>query len=122
ILLPAIALLLMVLNLFLLHFDPANLIPFYPAQGKRVAPAKVYWAKSEIKGWEEALRRFYGEWGYWPKSLEELKKKAGGRVPGDTDPWGNRYRYRVEEVGFHITSVGEDGIEGTEDDIRGGEA
>lgn len=122
ILLSAVALLLMVLNLFLLHSDPANLIPFYPSGGKSVASAKVYWAKSEIKGWEEALRRFYGEWGYWPRSLKELKTKEGGIVLGDKDAWGNGYQYRVEETGFHISSFGEDGIEGTEDDIRGGEA
>jgi hypothetical protein len=40
----------------------------------------------------------------------------------EKDPWGNTYRGQVEAGEFYITSLGEDGIERTDDDIRGGEA
>ena len=34
------------------------------------------------------------------------------------DPWGNEYKYEVRGKRFAIISFGEDGEEGTEDDIR----
>ena len=34
------------------------------------------------------------------------------------DPWGNEYKYEVHGKRFAIISFGEDGEEGTEDDIR----
>ena len=55
-----------------------------------------------------------------PNTLQELTE---GRAPLverlPVDPWGNDYVYiRRSNRDFEILSVGADGIEGTEDDIR----
>ena len=58
-----------------------------------------------------------------PNSLQELTKPAAPNpypfirsIP--QDPWGNDYEYRViDRTTYTITSYGEDGQPGTEDDI-----
>lgn len=61
----------------------------------------------------------------------ERTREESGYLPADltgldldpevlTDPWGNRYRYflQEEEPGFNLISAGEDGLAESEDDIR----
>jgi len=51
-------------------------------------------------------------------SIENKRYPEDLSPVGDTiDPWGNQYRYRITEKGFLVFSIGEDGREGTEDDI-----
>ena len=55
-----------------------------------------------------------------PESLEDLTEgdqPLTKEIP--TDPWGNPYVYRkIDETEFEIFSVGPDGVEGTDDDVR----
>jgi hypothetical protein len=118
----ALGLLLLAANLFIFGFHLSPLVPLVPLGEKEAALARVYRAKSDIKGWSEAARRFHAESGNWPSGLKELKSREKGMGLAEKDPWGNTYRGQVEAGEFYITSLGEDGIERTDDDIRGGEA
>jgi hypothetical protein len=114
----AIAVLLLLGNIFILHSDSSNLIPFSPSGEKEVALAKSYRARLEIKGWSNALRQFYAEWGSWPTALSELGVGRKGADLREEDPWGRAYQYQHEDTAFRIRSLGRDGIEGTADDVE----
>jgi hypothetical protein len=56
-----------------------------------------------------------------PAKLEDVAKYFGENpgIPVTTDPWGNALVMKCDEkAGFSVLSVGEDGKEGTEDDVR----
>ena len=55
-----------------------------------------------------------------PASLEELAKQLGEdpEVPITTDPWGHALVMKCDDGGVKILSVGPDGKEGTDDDVR----
>ena len=113
-------LLLLAVNLLSARSSLFPLLPFVPLPGKEATLASVYRAQSEVEGWRMALDRFYAQWGRWPHTLEELGEKEVGMRLQEKDPWGNRYRYRREGEGYVLSSPGEDGIDGSDDDIRGG--
>lgn len=55
-----------------------------------------------------------------PETLEDIVEKKNLAKEIKPDPWGNDYIYRKNSGlrDFEIFSVGPDGMEGTEDDIR----
>ncbi|MHC4429155.1 MAG: DUF4190 domain-containing protein [Planctomycetota bacterium] len=62
-----------------------------------------------------AIRAYEAEHRYLPADLSDLDVD----VPLLTDPWGNRYEYRLttETRGFDLVSYGTDGQPGTDDDV-----
>jgi len=50
------------------------------------------------------------QYGSYPETLDKMGVK--------NDPWGNPYIYRQEGNSFTVLSAGEDGVEGTGDDIH----
>ena len=60
-----------------------------------------------------------------PNSLKDLVVKKGNNPPimkgGENsllDPWQNEYKLKKEGRNYYVMSCGEDGQEGTDDDIR----
>ncbi len=104
-------------NVFILHPDISNLIPFAASGERKEALAKSYLAKLEIEGWIEAARQFYAKRGSWPSNLEDFKLERQGRKLQEKDPWGKPYRFEWEKAALVIMSMGADGIKGTGDDI-----
>jgi hypothetical protein len=104
-------------NVFILHPDISNLIPFAASGERKEALAKSYLAKLEIEGWIEAARQFYAKRESWPSNLEDFKLEGQGRKLQEKDPWGNPYRFQWENAALVIMSMGGDGIKGTGDDI-----
>jgi hypothetical protein len=104
-------------NIFLLHSANSNLIPFAPSGERKATLAKVFMAKSEIKGWSEATRQFYAERGSWPSNLKELRLEGRGRELKEKDPWGSPYQFQSTKTAAVIMSSGEDGIKRSDDDI-----
>lgn len=105
-----------------------------PSYMKRVDDAKITTAKIQIKSFENALKLFYIDNGFYPSTEQGLKalieKPTTGRIPEKwreggyldkptipKDPWGNDYIYlspgrNGEE--YEIISYGRDGKEGGE--------
>lgn len=100
----------------------------------RVSTAKTDAANSQVKSlFQTALDTYELDNGAFPttaQGLEALRTKPAeaknwkgpylsGEVP--KDPWGNPYIYSCpgtrNKDGFDLSSMGEDGKEGTEDDI-----
>lgn len=121
-LLPAVALAWIAIHLFIIHSDLSPLIPFSPPREKSVELARVYQARLEMEEWHDAVRLFYAEWGDWPFRVKGMESSRTGRRLRARDPWGNYYRYRVDENGFRLASSGGDRIAGTSDDIERREA
>jgi general secretion pathway protein G len=106
---------------------------FYTIQ----AASQVDSAKTQIGRFETAIEQYRLEVGKYPsgdQGLEALRVQPPD-APANTwhgpyieneipkDPWGNSYQYRVitdslNQPSFEITSLGQDGVAGTVDDIR----
>ncbi len=86
--------------------------------------AKPTQAKSDINAFLSALAFYKINKGHYPSSQEGLKAlvlvKAMSKV--NLDPWGREYVYRfpgkINNSEPEIISLGDDGQEGTEDDIN----
>jgi len=82
-------------------------------------------ASGQIKEIEKAIEMFYLATGRRPDDLEQLLEPVGNYDEGfmseiPTDPWGNEYIYDPSggtKKKYIIISLGEDGMEGTEDDV-----
>lgn len=97
-----------------------------PALYKKISPAKVSVARSQMDNFITSLDSYFVDTGEFPSSqqgLEALREKPAGvsgwngpylkkEIP--TDPWGNAYVYRTpgRNGGFEIMSYGSDGVEG----------
>ena len=100
----------------------------------RIDEAKITAAKVQIKNFEQTLRLFYLDNGFYPSTEQGLQalveKPSVGRIPSKwreggyleknvlpPDPWGNQYMYlspgRSGED-YEIISHGRDGKEGGE--------
>ena len=104
---------------------------------RKYKEAKVQGAKIQIASYQQALQAYYLSHNMYPhtsQGLEALiRKPSVGKIPNNypeggyfgkkelaKDPWGNPYRYECEDYqNFTITSDGNDGEPGTEDDIKG---
>jgi len=100
----------------------------------RIDEARITGAKIQIRNFEQALRLFYLDNGFYPGTEQGLQalieKPSSGRIPPrwreggyleknmlPTDPWNNEYVYlspgRAGED-YEIISLGRDGKEGGE--------
>ncbi len=104
---------------------------------RKYKESKVQGAKIQIASYQQALQAYYLAHNMYPhtsQGLEALiRKPSVGKAPNNypeggyfgkkelvKDPWGNPYRYECEDYqNFTITSDGNDGEPGTEDDIKG---
>ena len=101
----------------------------------RFRESKQQAAKIQIASFEQALQSFYVSHGFYPhtsQGLEALiRQPTVGRIPKSypagghlnkkelpQDPWTKPYRYECEDYQHYvISSDGQDGEPGTEDDI-----
>lgn len=102
---------------------------------RQIRKAKVQSAKTQIATLSQAISIFEMECGFLPSSLDDLiQEPSGGRrckgYPAEgflekkeipEDPWGLAFNYakpgRFNTSGFDLWSNGQDGEEGTSDDI-----
>lgn len=97
--------------------------------------AKVSAAKTQVANFEGALNMFEIDCGRFPTTEEGLRAlveqppsakdwKSGGYLPKQTipvDPWGNAYQYSSpgkHNKDYDLWSVGPDGQDGSEDDVK----
>jgi general secretion pathway protein G len=96
----------------------------------RTQQARITAARTQISTFSTACEAFEVDTGSYPKSLQDLVQQPrdvqnwkGPYLQGDIplDPWHNAYIYaypgRHMPSGFDLSSVGEDGRDGTDDDI-----
>lgn len=87
-------------------------------------------AKVQISGLKTAVSAYYIDIKQYPPDLTALVEQPGNLTVPDRwkgpyldsstvplDPWGRPYQYEVIGKQVRIWSAGEDGAEGTEDDI-----
>jgi general secretion pathway protein G len=82
-------------------------------------------AVGQIKEIEKAIAMYKMETGRFPEELDQLMEPVGVHDEGlmseiPTDPWGNTYIYDPSggtKRKYLIVSMGEDGVEGTDDDV-----
>lgn len=93
------------------------------------ARARMATAKAQLATLNTALELYRKDVGHYPTpalgldALIELTSRekwdgpylVSGRLP--MDPWGNPYRYSLQESRPSVRSTGPDGIEGTADDL-----
>lgn len=97
------------------------------AVANQLAEAKINTAGIQIKNYADALELYKIKIGRYPNTtegLESLAKPPKGKPFVEQvgeDPWGNKYIYQSPGTHnpqkFDLSSKGDDGVEGTEDDI-----
>ncbi|MCH8270058.1 MAG: type II secretion system protein GspG [Planctomycetes bacterium] len=91
---------------------------FLPAIGAALVAADKVDASVEMSSISVEVRAYVNENGSPPEALGELSLDTDLQ----TDPWGNPYRYLVDESGtWTLSSDGADGVAGTDDDIHSGD-
>lgn len=97
-----------------------------PKMFSKVGKSRIQAVKAQISLFETALDTYRLDNYNYPSGLEALVRDPGLEGTWDgpylkkipKDPWGNGYIYTSEENNsFVIVSTGQDGMEGTEDDI-----
>ena len=97
-----------------------------PKMFSKVGKSRIQAVKAQISLFETALDTYRLDNYNYPQNLEALVRDPGLEGTWDgpylkkipKDPWGNRYIYKYEGGNnFVIFSAGQDGMEGTEDDI-----
>ncbi len=99
--------------------------------GHGPGPARIAAAKTQIVNFKTAINLFREESGHFPRNLDDLvvqpKDFTNWQPYLDTktvplDPWQHPYIYRFpgrhNTNSFDLISLGPDGREGTEDDIK----
>jgi general secretion pathway protein G len=89
---------------------------------KAIFTSSVKTAETQMSNFESAIKMYYADKRKMPESLEELAEQdESGNAYLDSipkDPWDREYSYRrLEKNKYIIRCLGEDGAEGTEDDI-----
>ena len=88
----------------------------------RVAEARITAAEQGVQSLHEACTSYYIKNKKMPTSLDQLCEGENDSIldsdKGLYDPWDNKYEMEVKGKRVVIISIGEDGIKGTEDDIR----
>jgi general secretion pathway protein G len=81
-------------------------------------------APARLRAVADAVERFRRDHGRLPSALDDLRANAPGGAPylhrAPLDPWGRAIEYRVlgpARDRFVLRSLGEDGVEDTEDDL-----
>lgn len=84
--------------------------------------ANVKQAKIEMNTLEGAVNGYYlnASPHKFPDSLQQLTEGAGAQIEKvKPDPWGNDYVFKkISHKKFEIYSLGPDGQDGTEDDVK----
>lgn len=95
-----------------------------PAMFGKVDSSKIKTAQAQIQIFETALDTYRLDVGGFPNSLSELRNSENPQWDGPylkkdvpNDPWGNSYEYKLTNngSGYLITSFGQDGQPGGED-------
>ncbi len=87
----------------------AVVIAMIPVINLSGSSLKVVIAAKDLEQINFSVEKYSIENKRYPESLSH--------VGDEVDPWGNQYRYKITENGFLVFSIGEDGQEGTEDDV-----
>jgi len=90
---------------------------------KALSESDIRRAETQMANFETAVNMYYMRHRKLPTSLDQLTEedpKTGDRwmekIPDD--PWGYPYEFKIlSSKKYQIVSVGEDGQEGTEDDV-----
>lgn len=85
------------------------LLSFFSVFMTRDNTLKRFMAAETVEDLRFKLEAYRFEYGVYPETVDVISKKL--------DPWGRLYIYKPGVDTFTIMSIGEDGIEGTEDDI-----
>jgi len=97
-----------------------------PKMFSKVGKSRIQAVRAQVSLFETALDTYRLDNYNYPSTLEALVRDPGLEGTWDgpyikkipKDPWGNDYIYKSEENNsFVIVSTGQDGMEGTEDDI-----
>jgi general secretion pathway protein G len=101
-----------------------------PKFGNVSGKGRIAAATTQIGTFKTALNMFEVEFGYYPKTLDDLVVQPSGVVNWHPflesstvplDPWGHPYNYvypgRHNPYGFDVWSMGPDEQDGTADDI-----
>lgn len=93
---------------------------------RHIDNTKIRIALTDIDSISKNAQLFRMEYNRWPDSIDELmnppisaahKKQISYFKKMPIDPWDREYSFHIEEGEPFVISLGEDGIEGTEDDI-----
>ncbi len=91
-----------------------------------IGEANIAAAKMDIKTIKENVNTFRWKYHRYPETLDELMNPPDlpGQPPPEPflneapiDPWGREYYFSIEDGKPVVICFGEDGQEGTEDDI-----
>ncbi len=83
--------------------------------GAAVIAGDQFEASFELDTISAEVTAYIDENGSLPASLDDLSLETWAK----TDPWGNVYRYSIDESGaWTLSSDGEDGVAGTADDVH----
>ena len=86
-----------------------------------IAKTRVTAAEQGVQSLHEACTTYYIQNKKMPTSLDQLTEGDEPILESDKglyDPWDNKYEMEVKGKRVVIVSLGEDGVKGTEDDIR----
>jgi hypothetical protein len=83
-----------------------SLLPVFLNTGQTL---KRFLASNAVDAYRFKIETYTFEHGTYPETLDSIAKK--------TDPWGNPYIYRHNNLSFIVLSSGADSQEGTADDI-----
>ena len=86
-----------------------------------IAKTRITAAESGVQSLYESCTTYYIQKKKMPTSLDQLLEGEDPILESDKglyDPWDNKYEMEVKGKRVVIISCGEDGIKGTEDDIR----
>jgi general secretion pathway protein G len=92
--------------------------------GGRAEEARVRAALGDIKSYESAIELFALDHNdTFPAKLEDLVSGERTYIRLlNNDPWGRRYVYKIpgefHKKSYDIYSLGKDGVDGTEDDVK----
>lgn len=95
-----------------------------PAMFGKVDSSKIKTAQAQIQIFETAIDTYRLDVGRFPNSLSELRSSENPQWDGPylkkdipNDPWGNSYEYKLinNSSSYLITSLGQDGQPGGED-------
>jgi general secretion pathway protein G len=100
------------------------LAPLAGCRDRRLEEAKRQTALAELASIKIAVAMFEVDEGRYPRADEGLRAVANGKYMekgwAGTDPWERPYQYRYPNAagGFEVYSLGPDGRDNTEDDVR----
>lgn len=86
-----------------------------------IAKTRITAAEQGVQSLHEACTTYFIQNKKLPTSLDQLVEGDEPILDSDKglyDPWDNKYELEVKGKRIVVVSLGEDGVKGTEDDIR----